>query len=95
MSLSLYGKKVDDFDAVSEGFMAILADYSAQDVEDAFQHYIERNREFPAPTDIIRIICGDIKKDSFYYSQLMKRKGSLDYAESDYVKKYEKQTLDE
>lgn len=94
MTLSLYGKKPDDYDIMAESFMIILMLYPAHAVEDAFKRYVETAREFPAPADIIRLVKGEIVKDSIYYSELCKRRGALSYTEEIYIKKYENQTLE-
>lgn len=95
MTLSLYGKKTDDFDTMAEGFMLILSDYPASDVEQAFKTYLEQRSEFPSPANIIGLVTDRIKRDSIYYAKLVKKGGERDYNEDIYVKKYEQQTLND
>jgi hypothetical protein len=78
-------------------YLNFLGGYEAQEVVDAFNHYVKHKSEFPTPSDIIGIIEGRIKRDSAYYRKLLtKQKHSIMLAsEAIYIKKYENQLHEE
>lgn len=71
--------------------MVMLGDFPASEVEEAFAKYLKLRSQFPAPADIIGIITGRIKRDSAYYSRLIKKGDARSYEEDVYVVKYETQ----
>lgn len=95
-TLKLYGSKESNFEERSDVFIALLGDYPAEGVLEAFRKYIQTRSEFPVPADIIGIIEGRVSRDQSVYRQLLaqRREGVfLTDEEKDYIRKYEQQTM--
>lgn len=55
-ALKTYGKEPEQLDSVKKLMHFALADYTIQQVREAFAYYFKHNSEFPAPADIVQII---------------------------------------
>lgn len=55
-SLKLYGKEPEQMAATNSMFQLVLADYTIEQVRQAFAFYLRYNSEMPAPADIANII---------------------------------------
>lgn len=96
-TLHLYGKKPEDYDDIAETYLMRLANYPVAEIEQAFSKYLDNRTEFPAPASIIGILQGRIKRDASYYNKLQRKikEGFLTPDESNYVKRYEQQLLED
>jgi len=93
--MELYGKEASQFETVLQFFVEFLGHYPASEVEPALKRYVSLRTRFPSPADIIGILDCRIKRDSTYYKELLKRRGSLTNDEKDYLQGYEQQTLED
>lgn len=55
-SLDTYGKKPEQLVNSSRLFKMVLADYSIEQIEEAFKIYLKKNSVMPKPADIVQII---------------------------------------
>lgn len=96
--MELYGKEESQFETVLEFFLSFVGRYTPAEVFQALEKYIRLRSRFPAPSDLIGLIEGRIKRDPAYYGALkdkLKRGQTLTPEQSLYVKEYEKQTLED
>lgn len=92
-----FGKEVDAYTATITAFLKLLGKYPAAKIIPAFEKFIERSSEFPAPSDIIAIITGRVKRDAALYRELLRkrREAYLSDDEHQYIRKYEAQILED
>ena len=97
-TLQLYGKDVESFPIVCRMFEAALGKYPAKKIRPAFEKFIRHCDRFPAPSDIIAIIEGRIKREPTFYRQLLQKRREYTFLsdrEHEYIRKYEDAILED
>ena len=90
--MALYGKKPEQLTNTIRLFKFALADYTNDQIQNAFQIYIKRNKEFPSPADIVNIIDPPKILDRDVYKELCRRRSNGEFMlerETKYIKEYE------
>ena len=91
-SLKVYGKEPEQLDHLNKMFHFVLADYTLDQIKDAFKFYLKRYNEMPAPADIANIIerGGKAPLDRAVYVSLTKKRADERTSEEwAYIREYE------
>ena len=98
-SLKLYGKSPDSVKSSFKFFQMVLADYTFEQIEEAFVYYLKNSSEFPTPADIATIIerGGKPPFSEAVYVNLCKKRDrqpeQMEPHEWEYVREYENYIL--
>lgn len=93
----LYGREPEAADNIRRAFQYALADYTIEQVMEAFYYHLRHSKEFPTPADIVAIIERGGNKPPFersvYVRLAQKRKDfpeDMAHEEWAYMDEYEK-----
>jgi len=90
-SCKVYGKEPEQLKSVNSMFQMVLADFTIEQIRQAFRFYLKHYSEMPAPADIAQIIMRGNKPPfdkTVYVSISKKPRDELTTEEWNYLKEY-------
>lgn len=92
-ALATYGKEPEQLDSVKKLMQFVLADFTIQQIREAFAYYFKNNNGFPEPADIAQIIIRGNKPPfdkAVYVNICRKPPENRDSDEWEYIRDYER-----